>query len=614
MPTDLLGLLRIRSVSRKILLVEPNYKNKYPPMGLMKIATYYRRRGDDVRFFKGDLKRFAAELLFEEYLDELGDLALGKYQSALTEHIKTGKLAPLDVIPDFDGTEARSLLKKYRARYMKKDFPQFDRVGVTTMFTFYWKQIIETIEFVKYFCEPESIMVGGVAATLLADEMYEETGIMPHRGLLDKPGDLDPGDETIIDTLPLDYSILEEIDYVYPANDAYFAYMTRGCVRHCEFCAVPTLEPKYCSYIEVKSKVEEVDRIFGPRRDLLLMDNNVFASRHFNRIIDDIKAAGFEAGASYIPESEYDVALRNLKNGINDRAYKKKLIHLYDNLSRRLKEEELAEFYIEREKRGCLYVATATKEALLEFDAYVKPLYDQHFKPTKRRRCVDFNQGVDARLVNDAKMAKLAEINIRPLRIAFDDIKDRDVYVNAIKLAAKHGIGNLSNYLLYNFKDTPDDLYLRLKINVELCEELDIVIYSFPMKYHPITDGEYFKNRDYIGKHWNRKFIRTIQAVLNATKGKIGRGKSFFEEAFGKDLEEFHKILWMPERFIIHRMTYKDTLTKEWWDKFRSLSTSDADEAKAIISRNRFTEEIIGAVTSPAVSEVLTYYMIRRDQ
>ena len=32
---------------RKILLVEPNYKNKYPPMGLMKIATYYRRIGDE---------------------------------------------------------------------------------------------------------------------------------------------------------------------------------------------------------------------------------------------------------------------------------------------------------------------------------------------------------------------------------------------------------------------------------------------------------------------------------------------------------------------------------------------------------------------------------------
>ena len=47
---------------RKVLLVEPNYKNKYPPMGLMKLATYFRRRGDDVRFYKGDMKAFAVEM------------------------------------------------------------------------------------------------------------------------------------------------------------------------------------------------------------------------------------------------------------------------------------------------------------------------------------------------------------------------------------------------------------------------------------------------------------------------------------------------------------------------------------------------------------------------
>ena len=62
------------------------------------------------------------------------------------------------------------------------------------------------------------------------------------------------------------------------------------------------------------------------------------------------------------------------------------------------------------------------------------------------------------------------------------------------------------------------------------------------MKYHPIDDPDYFDNREYIGKHWNRKFIRSIQAVLNATKGKIGRGKSYFKEAFGEDIDEFHKI------------------------------------------------------------------------
>ena len=62
------------------------------------------------------------------------------------------------------------------------------------------------------------------------------------------------------------------------------------------------------------------------------------------------------------------------------------------------------------------------------------------------------------------------------------------------------------------------------------------------MKYHPIEDPKYFSNRDYIGKHWNRKFIRTIQAILNSTKGKVGKGKKFFEKAFGKDEEEFNKL------------------------------------------------------------------------
>ena len=38
---------------RKILLVEPAYKNKYPPMGLMKISTYHKMLGDEVTFVKG---------------------------------------------------------------------------------------------------------------------------------------------------------------------------------------------------------------------------------------------------------------------------------------------------------------------------------------------------------------------------------------------------------------------------------------------------------------------------------------------------------------------------------------------------------------------------------
>lgn len=594
-------------MSRKILLIEPNYKNKYPPMGLMKLATYYRNRGDEVRFFKGDLKVFAAKLLCEEFLAEVQDPKLGKYVPKLIEHIKTGKFAPLETIPNFRDSEQDAVLKEYRLCYRDGKFPLFDVVGVTTLFTFYWRETIDTINYAKRFCsEKGRIIVGGIAASILHDKILQETGIDPLCGLLNRPGMLDADSQEIIDELPLDYSILEEIEYQYPANNAYLAYMTRGCPRKCAFCAVSRLEPEYKDYIGLKEQIRLATERFGPQKDLLLMDNNVFASKRFGNIIDEIKECGFERGAMLTQESEYNIAMNNIREGYNLLAYTRKFIRLYDRISDRLSEAEQADFYLEREKRNLLYAEVASPDAIIEFDERARPLYEKYFKCIKRMRVIDFNQGVDARLVTDKKMKKLAEINIRPLRIAFDHYSMKDTYEAAIRTAAKHGITKLSNYLLYNFEDKPDDLYYRMKINVDLCDELGVHIYSFPMKYHPIDDPEYFQNRDYTGKHWNRKFIRSVQAVLNSTKGKIGRGKSFFEEAFGENIEVFHKILWMPEAFIIYRFKYKDNLTAEWWKKFNFLDTVQLNILKKIVAVNHFDKNI--ATGDPDVDEVLRYY------
>ena len=601
-------------MNRKILLIEPNYKNKYPPMGLMKIATYYRRCHDDVRFFKGDLKMFSARLLCEEYFKEIKDASLRKYFTKLTEYIKTGKYISLDTIPNFRNSEYEAILKKYRSNYKNHNFPTFDVVGVTTLFTFYWKQTIDTINYAKAFCKPDGkMLVGGIASTILPEYVFQETGIRPHEGLLDAPGVLDEGNTDIIDELPLDYSILEEIDYEYPAHDAYFGYMTRGCPRDCAFCAVSKLEPNYKNYISIKHQIAYIDEHFGAKKDLLLMDNNVFASNCFDSIIDEIKECGFAKGATYIPPNDYEIALKNLRNNLNPRAYIRKIIKLYDKLASKLSEDDAGEFYLIREQNALLYPETATKESILEFDEIVRPMYDKAFKKIKKARYIDFNQGVDARLVTEDKMKKLAEINIRPLRIAFDHYEQRDKYIDAIEKAAKYGITDLSNYLLYNYNDEPKELYYRMRINVDLCEQLNVTIYSFPMKYHPIDNPTYFRNRDFIGEHWNRKFIRAIQAVLNATKGKIGRGKSFFEEAFGKDLGAFMDILWMPEAFIIHRFKYKDNLTAEWRLKFNALDEHQMQSAKSIIAKNSFTDEDILQASDTAVREVLEYYRIKKD-
>lgn len=617
-------------MNRKVLLIEPNYKNKYPPMGLMKIATYYRRCGDDVRFFKGDLKKFAAQLLCEEYFKKIENEGLKKYFSNIVEFIKTGKYIYLNQIPSFCDSDEERTLKEYRLRFKEENYTKFDVICVATLFTFYWDKIIETINFSKNFCKEDgNVFVGGIAATILPEYIYRETGIKPHVGLLDKPGVFDAGNTDIIDELPLDYSILEELDYEYPANNAYFGYMTRGCPRNCAFCAVKTLEPKYKDYIGLKKQLQYVDDVFGPQKDLLLMDNNVFASKNFNKIVDEIKECGFAKGATYIPVNEYEMAIVNLKKNFNQRGYINKIVKIYDKIATKLSEEEAGIFYRERESLGLLYVETATKENILAFDKVVSDLYKNLFRKLKRARYIDFNQGLDARLATDEKMKRLSEINIKPLRIAFDHYEDRDIYVKAVKLAAKHGIQDLSNYLLYNFEDKPEELYHRMRINVELCEELGVTIYSFPMKYHPISDPQYFRNRDYIGKHWNRKFIRAVQAVLNSTKGKIGKGLEFFKEAFGKDINEFEKILWMPETFIIYRRMYDANLRKrlenrytvhtendcdlanEWWEKFNSLTEEEKLKAKNIIAANKF-EYGDYECDDVKVEEVLKYYKIKR--
>lgn len=256
---------------------------------------------------------------------------------------------------------------------------------------------------------------------------------------------------------------------------------------------------------------------------------------------------------------------------------------------------------------------TATKKALLDTYNQIKPFFDGFYSSHPRKRYVDFNQGIDSRLITDENMAKLAEIPVRPVRIAFDHWSLRKKYEEAVRIAVRQGHLNLSNYILYNFEDKPIELYKRLKLNVDLCDELGASIYSFPMKYHPIEDPEYFSNRDYIGKYWNRKFIRTIQAILNSTKGKVGKGHDFFCKAFGSDEKEYYKLLYMPEAMIIYRFYFEGIgMTDEWWNAYTALTDDEKNIINPIIEHNDF-HDLESKTDNQNVLSVLRYYTITRD-
>lgn len=565
---------------RNILLVEPNYKNKFPPIALMKLATYHKHLGDNVVFYKGDFKEFLYERITEKCVNKLSEIEpKGEWSTKkhfVYDFIKTRKNIFYDSLA-LDKYDCEILLSNwviyYKDYYWKKLYlkdPEWDRIFITTLFTFYFDITVKCINDFKQLVKPSGyIMVGGILATLQPKELEEATGIKPYIGLLNKPGDLGDENDMIVDSLPLDYTILEETDYKYEMGNAYYGSTTKGCIRNCAFCAVPKLEPVYEERIPLKNRIDAVNLLCGEQRDLLLMDNNVMASKKFDEIIEDIISCGFGAKATWTEPDQLAIAVNNLKNGVNDRGYIRKARNLILDFYKSIKDKELSfTVFSSLTDNHLMRLETTTKDGIYNVYEIIRPFYEKKVAQRRpKRRSVDFNQGLDARLFTPHIAKQFARIAINPLRIAFDNMAIKDKYVNAIEMCNAEGLKRFSNYLLYNFKDEPVDLYRRLEINVLLCEQLDVDIYSFPMKYHPLY-GEHSHDRHYIGQHWNMKYIRAVQAVLNATKGCIGRGTSFFYRAFGNNEEEYMNILLMPDTMILYRFFF------EWLEsKNHPLST-----------------------------------------
>jgi hypothetical protein len=132
------------------------------------------------------------------------------------------------------------------------------------------------------------------------------------------------------------------------------------------------------------------------------------------------------------------------------------------------------------------------------------------------------------------------------------------------------------------------------------------------MKYIPLY-GEEAKDRKYVGKKWNRKFIRTIQCILNVTKGIVAPGRNFFEKAFGKDINEFVHLLYMPEDYIVYRKFFEKEvrLTQIWRKQFDELMhSSEAELVKKIITGNDF-KNISQFTDNHKILALLKHYRIQ---
>jgi hypothetical protein len=426
---------------RNVLLVEPAYRSKFPPLGLMRISTLHKGKGDAVTFARG-------------------------------------KVRALRELP-------------------------WHRVYVSSLFTYDLPRTVDTLEYYRPTVQrPEDLVVGGIAATLMPEYISSRVRCRVLPGLLDKPGLLEPNSPPV-DLLVPDYQMLTSVDKSYSPRDAYFCRATKGCVRRCRFCAVPRLEPVFGSRGSIGQEVTSVTARFGPRRDLVLMDNNVLAAVDLPRVVDEICDVGFRSQAAL----------------------------------------------------------------------------------DGRKRHVDFNQGIDARLVTPDVAKLLARTCMSPVRLAFDDLSVENAYRKAVQLLAGCGFEQFTNYVMFNFEDDPMSFHHRLRVNVELSRRLSVRVTSFPMKYVPIDDI----TRGNVGRHWHWRYLRGIQCILVATHGLVSPNPEFVAASFGETLDEFLEIVSMPDRYIIYRREHLRQAT-EWRKLFRRLSPG---------SRHRFLD-LLDQLRDPA--------------
>ena len=120
---------------------------------------------------------------------------------------------------------------------------------------------------------------------------------------------------------------------------------------------------------------------------------------------------------------------------------------------------------------------------------------------------VDFNQGLDARLINDEVAEKLSKLKMQFIRIAYDRQNMGKSVKNAIDKLSNYGISprKIVCYMMYNFEDTPKDIFERIR------KLLTWGAVAYPMRYQPVLDPDFsLKKNSYISPNWNKEQLQKI--------------------------------------------------------------------------------------------------------
>ena len=113
---------------------------------------------------------------------------------------------------------------------------------------------------------------------------------------------------------------------------------------------------------------------------------------------------------------------------------------------------------------------------------------------------VDFNQGLDARLLTEHHAERLHELPKAIIRLAWDNVKTEKLFIEAFNklINAKINPEFIRVYVLIGYDDTPEDALYRVRTI------RNMGAYPFPMRYQPLNAK---KKNEYISPNWNHRLL-----------------------------------------------------------------------------------------------------------
>ena len=96
---------------------------------------------------------------------------------------------------------------------------------------------------------------------------------------------------------------------------------------------------------------------------------------------------------------------------------------------------------------------------------------------------VDFNQGLDVRLINEEVLGLLKKIKVRTIHFAWDDYKQKDIIIEKMRFVSEQtgwNRGKVSVYILTNFDTTWEQDLERVEFMREVNFQPYVMIYDKP--------------------------------------------------------------------------------------------------------------------------------------